>query len=290
MDTGLVRVPQPNLSGAAGDAEFVRLWLDGYTSPHTRRNYARYAYGLLDYTGKPLHALTLADLQGYLGSLGHLAPTSLRFAAMAVKSLFSFAQRTGYLRINVATALKAPKGEAPLSERILTEGEVLAMIRSTYRLRDAVILRLLYATGLRVSELVSLRWENVRPADGGGAILAIRGKGGKMRYVRIPEKLYQALLALKSGSVEGYIFTSQMRRPLTDRQVRNIVERAALRAGLERIPSPHWLRHCAATHALRRGMPVADVAGALGHSSVAITSRYLHASPSAMLANYLPDA
>lgn len=288
MDLVRITNAPASLSGAQGDWDFVRIWLGQYQSSETLRAYRREAERLLDWLGKPLAQVTLKDLQAYAQYLqaAGLSDSARRRALFAVKSLLGFAQKTGYLRWDVGRAIKPPKEQQTLTGRILSESEVLTLINAPRRFRDRVLLRTLYLTGLRVSELCAATWERMQVDADGSAVLEVTGKGNKVRYVRLPAELVRDLRKL---GTKGALFTSQKRSPITPQQVRNIVAQAAERAGLGRRVSPHWLRHCAASHALRRGMPVTDVAAILGHSSVAVTSRYLHANPRASLAEYLPS-
>jgi hypothetical protein len=111
---------------AQSDETLIGLWLDG-RSAHTRRAYAAAARFLLAAAGKPVAALTLIDLQAWIGSLAELAPTS-RARIGAVKSLLSFGERTGYLPFNVGAAVRVPPVKNILGERILEENDVIRLI------------------------------------------------------------------------------------------------------------------------------------------------------------------
>jgi len=144
----------------------------------------------------------------------------------------------------------------------------------------------MYASGARVSEACDLRWRDVQ-ADGDAAVLAIFGKGGRDRAVRLTPGCYLQLLHLREDSAPAdYVFRTKWGR-MDVSTVWHVVRAAAKRAGITRNPSPHWLRHAAASHALNRGASLALVRDALGHSSVAITSVYLHARPAESLGQFL---
>ena len=277
-----------NWSGADTDARLVELWIQSKRSAGTRRKYAEAAQRFLDAMGKPLAAVTLSDLLAYGKTLqaAGLKTSTQVWHQMAVKSLLGFAARTGYLRYDVGRAWHTEKAPDTLSQRILTESEVLALIAAAKRPRDRALLRLLYHTGLRVSEVAALTWEHVRRTEDGGAVLSVYGKGGKTRFVSIDAELLAELVAI-SPAQRGPIFVSQKRSPLSARRIDGIVS-ALGRKVLGKAVSPHWIRHCTATHALRRGMPISDVAAHLGHGSIAVTSRYLHANPTTRFADYLP--
>lgn len=204
-----------------------------------------------------------------------------------MKSLLAFGQETGYLRFNVGSACKAPTPENKLAERILSEEDALRVLHAPKSPRDKAILRLLYSGGLRVSELCDLQWRHVQPRGDGGQI-SVYGKGEKTRIVPVSKATFQALMGLKpaNGQLEGYVFTSQRAKRLTTNAVYRIVRKAGQKCGIPNL-SPHWLRHAHASHALERGASVAVVRDTLGHSSLAVTNRYLHARPSDSSAFYL---
>ncbi len=276
------------LAQADSDANLIKLWLHG-RSAHTQRAYRADIDRFLIYVGQPLHAVALGDLQGFADSLVGLKPASRVRTLAAVKSLLAFGHRLGYLPFDVGRALKLPARRAGLAARILEEADVQRMLALETHPRNRVLLRLLYASGIRVAELCTLRWCDVRPrADGAGQI-AVWGKGAKERTILLPASVYQDLLALRRGAPEDApVFRSRKGGgPLDTSQVLRIVRAAAIRAGIEAKVSPHWLRHSHATHALERQAPIHLVAATLGHSSVATTGKYLHARPTDSSARYL---
>jgi len=262
---------------AATDNQLVALWLHG-KSEHSQRSYTRHVDNLLGFVGKPLQAITLGDLQQFADSLDGGDNTRKQIVA-AVKSLFTFGQKLGYLQFNVAAALKTPKPKNTLAERILSESDVLTMIGMTSKQRDKVLLTLLYASAGRVSEIVGLTWADVQPSGDSGQV-TLFGKGGDTRAVKLSVKTWQALQALRNGAGSNEpVFVSQKGGALDTSAVWRIVRSAAKRAGIDGNVSPHWFRHSHATHALERGANIALVKDTLGHSSLAVTSRYTHARP-----------
>jgi hypothetical protein len=161
------------------DDELVGLWLHG-KSPNTMRAYHEDVGAFRAFTGKSLRATYLSDLQRYADSLVG-APATRARRLRALKSLLSFAAKLGYLPFNVGAALRGPKLEQKLAERILSERQVFALLEAVAEQpRDHALIRLLYNGGLRVSELVTLRWRNL--IDG---VANVTGKGGKTRVVRL---------------------------------------------------------------------------------------------------------
>ncbi|MCH2247621.1 MAG: tyrosine-type recombinase/integrase, partial [Crocosphaera sp.] len=174
-------------------------------------------------------------------------------------------------------------------ERILSESEVTTLMTLEPNQRNRVMLRLLYAGGLRVSELCALKWRDLKPRHQLGQV-TVFGKGGKTRTVLLPQGVWEELCELKGSSLPNdAVFRSRQGGGHLDRsQVYRIVKAAAKRAGIEGNVSPHWLRHAHASHSLDRGAPLHLVQATLGHSSVATTERYLHARPNDSSAMYLP--
>jgi len=278
--------PKPNVSELAGqgsrassDDQLIAIWLHG-RSAHTQRAYradiARFRAG----AGKPLPAITLADLQNFADSLGDLAATSRYRALSAVKSLLGFGHQLGYLPFDVGRALRLPAVRNRLAERILPEADVHRMLSLEPDERNRALLLVLYASGGRVSEVCNLCWRDVQ-ANGDGAQLTVFGKGGKTRAIQIPASVAGLLSNLRSNaSDEDPIFRSRKGgKAIQPVGVLRIVRHAARRAGIELPVSPHWLRHAHASHALDRGAPIHLVQATLGHASITTTSLYLHARP-----------
>jgi integrase/recombinase XerD len=289
-------VVAPSGLGAAHDgsqdAKLVELWLSMKTSSHTRRAYAAEAAGFLAFVHKPLSWVTLMDLQAWAGHLGQgsLKPASQNRALTAIKSLLSFAQETGYLPFNVGAAVKLQPNRDGLAQRILEESEVARLIEAAPEGRNRVLLKLLYVSGVRVSEACGLKWCDAFARPQGGQI-TVFGKGGKTRTVLLKPKVWEQLLSIKGNAqAADPIFPSRKGgRELDVSQVRRIVYAAARKAGLAQKVSPHWMRHAHASHALDRSAPFHLVQATLGHASVSTTGRYLHARPTESSSFYLPD-
>lgn len=269
------------------DRELIDLWLHG-RGTRTQRAYRADITRLLDFTGVPLGALTLGDLQRFATSLGHLAPASQGRILTGVKSLFAFGAKLGLLPIDTAAPLRLPKRREQLSERILSEGDMHRMLAIETHARNHALLRLLYAGGLRVAEACGLRWRDLQARGDAGQVVVF-GKGSKTRVVLLGRETWQELQALRGNApADAPVFRSKKGGSLDTSQVFRIVKTAAHRAGLPAGVSPHWLRHAHASHALDRGAPISLVQATLGHSSVATTGKYLHARPDQSSASYLP--
>ena len=231
----------------------------------------------------------------------------------AVKSLLSFGHKLGYLTYNVGAAVSPPKTKDTLAERILPEAAVhrvlavadgAAVDGSFVQRRNALALRLFYASGGRVSEIAGLRWRDCveRALERGRPTgqVTLFGKGGKTRRVLLSADTWTALDAHRQreaargcAEADGPVLRSRKAdgdgsaRPLTRQQLWRVVKDLARRAGLPDAVSPHFFRHAHASHALDRGAPPHLVQQTLGHASLQTTSRYAHARPDDSSARYL---
>jgi integrase/recombinase XerD len=284
----LVEASRPNnVSGADNDLQLVALWIHG-RNKHTARAYKHDVRLFLERVNKPLASVTVADMHRFVDSL-QVAPRSKRRAINAVRSLLSYAQRTGYIRFNVGTAVELPSAKDTLSERILSEDEIKLMIDREHNGRNHMLLRMLYATGCRVSEICDLHWRDVHPRGDVGQV-TVFGKGGKTRSVKLAKLAWVELIAFrgKAGSNDP-VFRSQRGGPLSPLGVWHIVRKAAIRAEIKKNVSPHWFRHAHASHALDNGSPSHLVKTTLGHASLDTTGNYAHARPDESSGDYLPE-
>lgn len=271
------------------DETLIRLWLNS-RSPHTQAAYEADARTMLATVGKPIAAVTLADLQAWteLIAFAALAPASRARKIGAVKSLLTFAEKTGLLPFNVGAALRVPPVKNVLAERILEEADVVRLIALEPDKRNHAILRLGYLAGLRISEICGLRWRDTKRRTGGAGQITVFGKGGKTRVVVLPGAMWKELVELRGeAGDDDPVFRSQKNGPLDRSQVHRIVKRAAARAGLSPAVSCHWLRHGHISHALDRGAPAHLVQATVGHASLQTTSRYAHARPNESSSTYL---
>ncbi len=279
-------------TNATSDEQLIELWLHTgkRRSVHTRAAYQQDVALFRQVVPTALAQVKLEDMVAFQQALeaSEYAPNSQRRILSAVRSLLTFGQKVGYLTFNVGAAVELPDSEQTLAERILSEEEVLRLITLEEEPRNRVLLRLLYAAGLRVSELCALRWKHCQPRGEAGQLL-VRGKGNKTRIILLGRGSWQALVGIRDGAGdEAPLFVSRKGGPLSRSQVFRIVKNAALRAGLSEHVSPHWLRHAHASHALDRNAPISLVKETLGHANIATTDRYLHARPDDSSAKYLP--
>lgn len=281
----------PDAPEASSDDQLIELWLHE-RSRHTQRAYRADVGRFRVWAEKSLHAVTLADLQNFAKSLTEGADASRYRTLSAVKSLLAFGHRLGYLPFDVGRALRLPSVRNRLNERILSEADLHRILSLEPNPRNRAILTLLYASGVRVSELCALAWRDLQPNGDGGQI-TVFGKGNVTRSVQLPQSVWQLLIALRpnAAGLSDPVFHSRKgtnRGFLQPVAVLRVVRTAAKRAGIELPVSPHWFRHAHASHALDRGAPIHLVQATLGHASVTTTGRYLHARPQDSSSRFLP--
>jgi len=296
---GAAMIPARMVNHAATDSRIIELWLQG-KAPNTKRAYASEIMGspgapgragkigFLPFVSKSLREVTLEDVHAFTQSLNRLAPRSQARAVKAVKSLFTYANRIGFLPLNVGAPIQSPKEKETLAERILTIDEVKRLVSMATNERDKTLLFLAYMTGGRVGEIAGLKWKDAQPRPDGGGQLTLYGKGGKTRAVLLPAPAWQRLLSLRGeDGPENPVFKSQKGGHLDTSAVLRVVKKTAALAGIKKPVSPHWLRHAHASHSLDNGAPIHLVQATLGHASVSTTGRYLHARPSESSSKYL---
>jgi len=271
---------------AATDSGMVSLWLGNYRSPHTRRRYETDAAAFFRFTGKPLGLVTVGDIQAFGESLSGRGSTAAA-RLTGVKSLIAFAHRVGYIPFDSAAPVQLPAVKDGLAQRIISEFDMQRLLGLERHPRNAAILRLLYSTGLRISELCGLCWADLTEREEGGQ-LSVMGKGGKTRSVLLPPPIWDRLTTLRSShnKPDDAVFRSRNGGALRSRQVHDIVKRAAVRAKLP-AASAHWFRHSHASHSLDHGCPPHIVQATLGHSSLSTTSRYVHVRPGDSSSRYV---
>lgn len=265
------------------DESLVELWLNSgkrADSPLTQDAYQRTWYRFAASVGRPLQSVTLDDLQAWRKRLTG-KPATIRAQVATVRSLFAFAVKVGYLRMNPAVMIEAPKAPTKAhTQRVVSQGAVERLVEACQTPREVALVRTLYSSAGRVSEVLALRWRDVTPRDNGGALLYIaHGKGDKDRKPGINAATYAALLRLREGASEDdFVFRTRTGKALDRQAAHALIKRVAKRAGVSGSMSAHWLRHSHATHALERGANVADVCAQLGHASLATTTTYAHAT------------
>ena len=252
----------------------------------TLESYARDLARLNDWAtnnGKLIHELTRGDLRKWIASLSRegLAPTSVSRAVSAARGFFKFLMLDGHIKRHPAEELDTPQRVAYLP-KFLTEDEMNRLltapdVSTEQGVRDRAMLELMYAAGLRVSELLSLRQTDLDILAG---LVVCHGKGSKQRRVPIGKSAihwlqqYAAVKASYGKSTSTYFFLNRG-KPLSRQLAWALIRGYAVQVGIKNV-SPHTLRHTFATHLVQRGADSRSVQALLGHSDLSTTQIYTH--------------
>jgi integrase/recombinase XerD len=281
---------------AASPEAALRLFLEYLAvekglAGNTIQSYARDIRKLVDQLKSrriPLHRVTEETLVGFIHkeSQAGLSARSLARLISALRSFFRFLVLSGLVSKDATAQLTTPSTWLALP-KFLTVAETEALLRAPdgkkpQGLRDRAMLEVLYGSGLRVSELASLKLAEINLEDG---FLVCRGKGGKERIVplgrsscnAVKRYLAEVRPLLEHGGREE-LFLSRRGRPFTRQGVWKLLRQHAAAAGLGAKISPHVLRHSFATHLLERGADLRSVQLMLGHSQITTTQIYTHVS------------
>lgn len=233
--------------------------------------------------GKEVSDLTRADLRKWIASLSRegLAPASIARAVSATRGFFKFLMLDGHIKSHPAEDLDTPQRFAYLP-KFLTEDEINRLltapdVSTEQGIRDRAVLEVMYATGLRVSELVNLKQTDVDLLTG---LLRCHGKGNKERRVPLGKSAIhwlQQYMAVKAGygkQSSPYVFLNRG-RPFTRHLAWSMIKQHAEKVGIRNV-SPHTLRHSFATHLLQHGADSRSVQALLGHSDISTTQIYTH--------------
>ena len=220
-------------------------------------------------------------LRKFLSSLSdrNLNKRTLSRKISTLKSFFKFLMREGITTSNPAASLIYPRLDKPLP-KFLTEKEIEEVLRlpegnSLLKLRDRAIFEFLYSTGARVSELVSLKIEAIDLISG---FVKVKGKARKERLLPLGDPAINCLKKYldKRQDKNRALFINKRGGTLTDRGVRDIIDKYMKKASISLKLSPHAFRHSFATHLLNRGADLRSVQELLGHSSISTTQVYTH--------------
>lgn len=253
---------------------------------HTLESYKRdldRLQGWATTNGKQITELTRADLRKWIASLSRegLAPTSIARAVSTTRGFFKFLLLDGHIKSQPAEDLDTPQRFSYLP-KFLTEDEINRLlaapdIATEEGIRDRAVLEIMYATGLRVSELVALKTTDVDLLAG---LVVCHGKGNKERRVPLGKSAIhwlQQYSAVKAGygkQSSPNVFLHRG-RPFTRQLAWSMIKRHADKAGIKDV-SPHVLRHSFATHLLQHGADSRSVQALLGHSDISTTQIYTH--------------
>lgn len=272
------------------DSFVDHLWLEDGLARNTlesyRRDLALFADWLWSEHTKVLHQADQGDLQQYLAfRFPTSKPRSVSRLIASLRRFYRYGVREGQISVDPTLLIDTPKLPRSLPKS-LNEDEVVALLNApditqAIGLRDRAMLETLYACGLRVSELVGLRYTEISLNEG---VVRVTGKGSKTRLVPLGEESVDWLLRyVREGRpqilqqrVSDSLFVTQRGEAMTRQAFWYLIKRYALQAGIHKPLSPHVLRHAFATHLLNHGADLRVVQMLLGHSDISTTQIYTH--------------
>ncbi len=244
-------------------------------SKNTIRTYCWIVENFLKYINKDPYAISKEDIFRYLAYLKkkwNYDSNSIRLVVIALKQFFKFIGREDLL-----IYLKSPKIDKRLP-KFITYEEFLRLVGACDNPRDKLMIKFLFYTGVRVSELVNLKIDDILWEEG---FVKVKGKGGKERIIPLPESLLKELKEyVETRKIKSeYLFPSKRGSKLSTRQVQRIINKARIKAGIRKKVTPHILRHSLATFLLSKGVDIRIIQEILGHSSLSVTQIYTHVVP-----------
>jgi integrase/recombinase XerD len=291
-----------NVSGASSDDHLITLWLNqkGRRSKNTKNAYKHEIERFLSITKKPLRAITVVDMQTYIHRLEslNLAPASQARALSTVRSLFTFAQKTGYISFNVTQAIELPKVPVTTEFNFLTLNEAKALLEALRdNLRDYTIAAVILKTGLRVSEAAGINLGDIYQDISGNYGLKVLGKGKKVRRVKLTGDVMNLIRTYlketnRTLNSEGFLFLNRFDEGLSRVSLWRIIKKGTRLAGITKQVTPHTLRHSFATLAIVGGATLSQVQEACGHEDIRTTQRYEHSAKALIdtASDYIPIA
>jgi len=267
------------------------LWLEDGLSSNTLSAYRRDLQALADWlvlesTGRTLVQAQAVDLLGYTHARhAKSSPSSSGRRLSVFRRFYRWALREGLTSVDPTVKLEAPR-QRVRTPGTLTEVQVEALLAApdvddALGLRDKAMIELMYASGLRVSELVELKAVHVSMPDG---VVRVTGKGSKERLVPFGQEagdwlaryVSQARAAILGGQVSEALFVTGRGGPMTRQMFWKLIKKYSVLAGITQHLSPHTLRHAFATHLLNHGADLRVVQMLLGHADISTTQVYTH--------------
>ena len=280
--------------GAASEAFLDMLAAERGAAVNTLAAYRRDLQGSEDLIGD-LAKASCADVQKLAAAWSGLAPSTVARKSSALRQFFGFAVDEGWRSDDPSNALPKPRARRPLPkilshddvDKLFNRAELEAGSGKPAAVRQLALLELLYGSGLRASELVSLPVSAV-PRD--APLLTVMGKGGQARMVPVSERakeaiaLWIAVRGAPSGPAARFLFPSRAKH-LTRVRLYQMLKELALRADIDPgSVSPHVLRHAFATHLLEGGADLRVLQTLLGHADISTTQIYTHVDAARLVA------
>ena len=266
-----------------------QLWLEDGLSQNTLSSYRNDLKGFAEWCGKRTLTLWGVQAQHVQEYLAHRFPLvkvrSLNRLIATLRRFYRYALLQNLIRQDPTLHIEAPKMPKSLP-KTLSESQVEDLlqapdINTPLGKRDRAMLELLYASGLRVSELVNIRIHEVSTEDG---VVRVTGKGSKTRLVPMGQEaaewidryLAESRSEILKGSISDAVFVTNRGDAMTRHAFWHLIQRYALQAGITQHISPHVLRHAFATHLLNHGADLRVVQMLLGHADISTTQIYTH--------------
>ncbi len=246
------------------------------------------------YKNKDLLKITSKDIEKYIQTLSDLAPTTVSHNISSLKTFYSYFLKQGRISNNPTDGIKSPKLGIHLPT-YLTIDEVNKLldieVTDAFSSRNKAILELMYATGLRISEVISLEFKNI---DYDECIIRVMGKGSKERIVPVNDYAIKYLKEyidnyrpeLVKNEINNYIFLNNHGRMLTRQGIFKMIKNYAALKNIKKTIGPHTLRHTFATHLLENGADLRVIQELLGHSDISTTQIYTHLTKEALHNEY----
>lgn len=246
------------------------------------------------YKDKDLLKITSKDIDKYIQTLSDLAPSTVSHNISSLKTFYSYFLKLGHISANPTDGTKSPKLGVHLPT-YLTIDEVNNLldieVTDAFSSRNKAILELMYATGLRISEVISLEFKNI---DYDECIVRVIGKGSKERIVPINDYAIKYLKdyidnyrpELVKNEMNNYIFLNNHGHMLTRQGIFKMIKSYASIKGIKKTIGPHTLRHTFATHLLENGADLRVIQELLGHESISTTQIYTHLTNEALHNEY----
>lgn len=246
------------------------------------------------YKSKDLLKITSKDIEKYIQTLSYLAPTTVSHNISSLKTFYSYFLKQGRISNNPTDGIKSPKLGIHLPT-YLTIDEVNKFldieVTDAFSSRNKAILELMYATGLRISEVISLEFKNI---DYDECIIRVMGKGSKERIVPVNDYAIKYLKEyidnyrpeLVKNEINNYIFLNNHGRMLTRQGIFKMIKNYAALKNIKKTIGPHTLRHTFATHLLENGADLRVIQELLGHSDISTTQIYTHLTKEALHNEY----
>lgn len=245
----------------------TELKLRGF-SGMTVRNYSFFVDKFIIHSKKSPDEVTEDDAKLYLASLIETkSKSTTMLAAAAIKFFFNEVLK------KTISAVRVPKKDRKLPE-VLTPEEVRMLIDSADTTKSRLMISMLYSSGLRVSELVKLRPQDIRAEEKLGWVRS--GKGSKDRMFILSDQLCKDIAEYLKKRENSYLFSKD--KPLSTRNVQKIIKRLREKSNIQKKITPHTLRHSFATHLLESGTDIRYIQSLLGHASLNTTQLYTHVS------------